>query len=124
LIGNRWIRFPSRVPLRTKKAEIARPFYPLAAALLRYSTFFISSPQGHLPGFWLMASHLQSGPQAQAYLPVVLNERAFFHESAFNITRPFSTFITFAFTISLPQVHLPGVLAMVWHGQSAPQLQA
>jgi hypothetical protein len=81
-------------------------------------------PQGHLPGFWLMASQLHSGPQAQTYFAVVLKGLGFSQPSANSKTLPFSTFTTLAFTISLPQAHLPGLLAMVLQGHSGPQLQA
>jgi hypothetical protein len=76
-------------------------------------------PQEHFPGFWLMVSHLQSGPQAQANFPTLT--KGFVLESM--VSFPFSTFVTFAFTKSFPQVHEPGFLDMVSQGQPSPQPQ-
>ena len=76
--------------------------------------FFISVPQVHLPGFWLIVPHLHSGEQLQAYFPMVLKDLSFCHPSALKSAFPFSTFTTLAFTISLPQVHLSEYLMHVF----------
>jgi len=79
------------------------------------STIFL--PQVQLPGFWLMVSHLHSGPQSQTYFATLAN--GFFLDST--VIFPFSTFVTFVFTRSLSHVHLPGFLDIVSHGQPSPQ---
>jgi hypothetical protein len=58
-------------------------------------------PQEQLPGFWLMVSHLHSGPQAHAYFPVLMKGLPLDATVIF----PFSTFVTFVFTKSLPHEH-------------------
>src|SRR5512139_2706020 len=70
-----------------------------------------------------MVSHLQSGGQAQATFPAILNGLSFSHPSAFMLALPFSIFVTLALTMSLPQVHWPGLLDIVVQAHFSPQLQ-
>ena len=49
---------------------------------------------------------------------------SFAHPEACRYALPSSTLVTLAFTISLPQVHLPAFLDMVSQGHFSPQLQA
>ena len=88
-----------------------------------FVTLTMSAPQVHLPGFWLMVSHLQFGPQPHVYLPTVLNVLALSHESALTSALPGVTFRTFALAISEPHVQFPGLRDMVLHGHFSPQLQ-
>jgi hypothetical protein len=81
------------------------------------STNFL--PQVQFPGFWLMVSHLQLGPQSQAYFPTLMKGFALDATVIF----PFSTFVTFVLTMSLPHEHWPAFLDIVSHGQPSPQAQ-
>src|SRR5512143_1509028 len=87
-------------------------------------TFFISLPQVHLPGAWLIVSHLHSAPQAHMYLPVVGKVLALSHPSAESMAVSPSTLVTFALTMGLPQVQLPAFVDIVLQGHLSPQLQA
>jgi hypothetical protein len=89
-----------------------------------YMTFFISLPQVHLPGAWLIVSHLQSAPQAHMYLPVVGKDRALSHPAADSMALSPSTLVTFALTMGLPQVQFPAFEDIVLQGHLSPQLQA
>jgi hypothetical protein len=86
--------------------------------------FFISDPQVHLPEFWLIVPHLHSGKQLQTHFPMVLKDLSFCHPSALKSAFPFSTFTTFAFTMSLPQGLLPGFMEIVLQAHFSPQLQS
>src|SRR4030042_5466805 len=87
-----------------------------------FLTSTMSTPQAHLPGLWLMVSHLHSGPQAHMNLPTVLKVCSRSPKTSTAVPSP--TDLTLALARGFPQAQAPSLRERVWQGQLSPQLQA